>query len=122
MDFFIFTTVKDGILSLINDYPNTLTYIGSLTVIIEKNSKSIDRCFIFLSTFLLFYIVFFRILCYNIYIFWRSFMRINISKSKNHEFIYIIRDIYNNGSRTTKIHKKLGKIEDLCSEKKYVQR
>lgn len=95
---------------------------GSLTVIIEKNSKSIDRCFIFLSTFLLFYIVFFRILCYNIYIFWRSFMRINISKSKNHEFIYIIRDIYNNGSRTTKIHKKLGKIEDLCSEKKYVQR
>ncbi len=44
-------------------------------------------------------------------------MRINISKSKNHEFIYIIRDIYNNGSRTTKIHKKLGKIEDLCSEK-----
>lgn len=49
-------------------------------------------------------------------------MRINISKSKNHEFIYIIRDIYNNGSRTTKIHKKLGKIEDLCSEKKYVQR
>lgn len=49
-------------------------------------------------------------------------MRINISKSKNHEFIYIIRDIYNNGSRTTKIYKKLGKIEDLCSEKKYVQR
>lgn len=44
-------------------------------------------------------------------------MRINISKSKNHEFIYIIRDIYNNGSRTIKIHKKLGKIEDLCSEK-----
>ena len=44
-------------------------------------------------------------------------MRINISKSKNHEFIYIIRDIYNNGSRTTKIYQKLGKIEDLCSEK-----
>lgn len=35
-------------------------------------------------------------------------MRINISKSKNHEFIYIIRDIYNNGSRTTKIYQKLG--------------
>ena len=43
-------------------------------------------------------------------------MRINISKSKNHEFIYIIRDIYNNGSRTTKIHKKLGKIEDPSLE------
>ncbi|OUP99169.1 hypothetical protein B5E91_12640 [Thomasclavelia spiroformis] len=44
-------------------------------------------------------------------------MRINTSKSKNHEFIYIIRDIYNSGSRTTKIYQKLGKIEDLCSEK-----
>lgn len=44
-------------------------------------------------------------------------MRINISKSKNHEFIYIIKDIYTNGSRTTKIHQKLGKIEDLCLEK-----
>ena len=44
-------------------------------------------------------------------------MRINISKTKNHEFIYVIKDIYNNGSRTTKIHEKLGKIEDLCSEK-----
>ena len=37
-------------------------FFGSLTVIIEKNSKSIDRCFIFLSTFLLFYIVFFSYL------------------------------------------------------------
>ena len=44
-------------------------------------------------------------------------MRINISKTKNHEFIYVIKDIYNNGSRTTKIYEKLGKIEDLCSEK-----
>lgn len=44
-------------------------------------------------------------------------MRVNISKSKNHEFIYIIKDIYTNGSRTTKIHQKLGKIEDLCLEK-----
>ena len=44
-------------------------------------------------------------------------MRINISKTKNHEFMYVIKDIYNNGSRTTKIYEKLGKIEDLCSEK-----
>lgn len=44
-------------------------------------------------------------------------MRVNISKSKNHEFIYIIKDIYANGSRTTKIHQKLGRIEDLCLEK-----
>ncbi len=50
-------------------------------------------------------------------------MRINISKSKNHEFIYIIRDIYNNGSRTTKIHKKLGRskiyaLKKTCPEMK----
>ena len=44
-------------------------------------------------------------------------MRVNISKTKNHEFLYIIKDIYNNKSRTTKIFKKLGKIEDLCIDK-----
>ena len=44
-------------------------------------------------------------------------MRVSITKSKNYEFIYIIKDIYNNKSRTTKIHKKLGKVEDLCLEK-----
>lgn len=44
-------------------------------------------------------------------------MRISISKSKNYEFIYIIRDLYNNGSRTTKRFKTLGKVEDLCREK-----
>ena len=44
-------------------------------------------------------------------------MRVNINKTKNHEFLYIIKDIYNNKSRTTKIFKKLGKIEDLCIEK-----
>ena len=44
-------------------------------------------------------------------------MRINISKSKNHEFVYVIKDIYHNKSRTSKIHQKLGKIEDLCAEK-----
>lgn len=44
-------------------------------------------------------------------------MRINISKSKNHEFVYVIKDIYNNKSRTTKIYKKLGRLDDLCAQK-----
>ena len=44
-------------------------------------------------------------------------MRISIRKSKNFEFIYIIKDIYSNGSRTTKTVEKLGKINELCNEK-----
>lgn len=44
-------------------------------------------------------------------------MRVSISKSKNHEFIYIIKDFYSKGSRTTKIYEKLGKVEDLCAQK-----
>lgn len=44
-------------------------------------------------------------------------MRINISKTKNHEFVYVIKDIYSNKSRTTKIYKKLGRLDDLCKEK-----
>lgn len=44
-------------------------------------------------------------------------MRITISKSKNHEFLYVIKDIYSNGSRTTKRFETLGKIEDLCLQK-----
>ena len=44
-------------------------------------------------------------------------MRVSISKSKNYEFIYIIKDIYSNGSRTSKTYEKLGKIDDLCKEK-----
>lgn len=44
-------------------------------------------------------------------------MRVTISKSKNYEFIYIIKDIYSNGSRTSKTYEKLGKIDDLCKEK-----
>ena len=43
-------------------------------------------------------------------------MRISIRKSKNFEFIYIIKDIYSNGSRTTKTVEKLGKINELCNE------
>lgn len=43
-------------------------------------------------------------------------MRISIRKSKNHEFVYVIKDIYSNGSRTTKTFEKLGKVEDLCKK------
>jgi len=44
-------------------------------------------------------------------------MRLSISKSKNHEFLYIIKDIYHNKSRTSKVFKKLGSMESLCIEK-----
>lgn len=44
-------------------------------------------------------------------------MRVSISKSKNHEFIYIIKDFYSKGSRTTKIYEKLGKGGSLRTEK-----
>ena len=40
-------------------------------------------------------------------------MRIAITKSKNFEFIYIQKDFYNNGARTTKVIKKLGRLSDL---------
>ncbi|WP_455682818.1 IS1634 family transposase [Thomasclavelia sp.] len=43
-------------------------------------------------------------------------MRISITKSKNHEFLYVIKDIYNQGSRTTKRIETLGRIEDLCKK------
>ena len=44
-------------------------------------------------------------------------MRININKTKNYEYIYVTKDIYNNGKRTTKVYEKLGKIHELCKEK-----
>lgn len=44
-------------------------------------------------------------------------MRVSISKSKNCEFIYIIKDFYSKGSRTTKIYEKLGKVDELCAKK-----
>lgn len=44
------------------------------------------------------------------------FMRISITKSKNHEFLYVIKDIYNQGSRTTKRIETLGRVEDLCKK------
>lgn len=45
-------------------------------------------------------------------------MRVSIKATKNHEFVYIIKDFYHNKSRTTKIFEKLGKMDDLCAEKK----
>lgn len=44
-------------------------------------------------------------------------MRVSITKSKNFEFVYIIKDFYNNKSRTTKIYEKLGTMDYLCKEK-----
>lgn len=43
-------------------------------------------------------------------------MRISVTKTKNFEFIYVIKDFYSNGSRTTKIVEKLGTIDDLSSK------
>lgn len=40
-------------------------------------------------------------------------MRINISKSKNAEQVYIIHSFRSNGKPTSKIHKKLGSMKDL---------
>lgn len=40
-------------------------------------------------------------------------MRLKITKSKNFTFYYIIKDITNNGKRTTKIVERLGTIEDI---------
>lgn len=48
---------------------------------------------------------------------WVIFMRISITKSKNCEFVYVTKDIYSSGKRTTKIYRKLGRMDDLCSEK-----
>lgn len=45
------------------------------------------------------------------------YMRVSISKSKNCEFVYIIKDFYSKGSRTTKIYEKLGKVNELCAQK-----
>ena len=43
-------------------------------------------------------------------------MRINILKSKNHEFVYLIKDFYSNGKRSTKIIEKLGHMEQLMEQ------
>lgn len=67
-----------------------------------------------MSIFLYFYIVDCRRMCYNILEV--IIVRISIRKSKNFEFIYIIKDIYSNGSRTTKTVEKLGKMNELCNE------
>lgn len=38
-------------------------------------------------------------------------MYISITKSKNFEFVYTIKNFYNNNFHTTKIYKKLGTIK-----------
>ena len=40
-------------------------------------------------------------------------MRLSIQKSKNHEFLYIVKDFYSKGKRTTKIIDKLGTVSSL---------
>ena len=40
-------------------------------------------------------------------------MRIKITKSKNYEFYYIIKDVNKKGKRTTVIVEKLGKLDDI---------
>lgn len=40
-------------------------------------------------------------------------MRISTTKTKNFEFVYLIKDFYSHGSRTTKIVEKLGTMDEL---------
>ena len=40
-------------------------------------------------------------------------MRLSIQKSKNHVFLYIVKDFYSKGKRTTKIIDKLGTVSSL---------
>ena len=43
-------------------------------------------------------------------------MRVSIQKSKNFEFVYIVKDFYSNGKRTTKIIDKLGTVSSLMDQ------
>lgn len=40
-------------------------------------------------------------------------MRVSVQKSKNYTFLYIVKDFYSNGKRTTKIVEKLGTMDSL---------
>ena len=44
-------------------------------------------------------------------------MRVSLQKSKNRQFLYIVKDFYSNGRRTTKIIDKLGTMSALMEEK-----
>lgn len=44
-------------------------------------------------------------------------MRVSLQKSKNYQFLYIVKDFYSNGKRTTKIVEKLGTVTALMQEK-----
>lgn len=48
-------------------------------------------------------------------------MRLKITKSKNFDFYYIIKDINKNGKRTTKIVERLGTIDDIKSKSKNLE-
>lgn len=43
-------------------------------------------------------------------------MRVSSVKSKNHQFLYIVKDYYDKGKRTTKIVEKLGTVESLKNQ------
>ena len=43
-------------------------------------------------------------------------MRIPFTKTKNFEFVHVIKDFYFHGSRTTKIVEKLGAIDELLQK------
>jgi len=40
-------------------------------------------------------------------------MRVSSSKSKNSESLYIIKSVYENGARSTKVVESLGTVEEL---------
>ena len=44
-------------------------------------------------------------------------MYVSITKSKNFEFVYTIKNFYNNKFHTTKIYKKFSTMDSLCKKK-----
>ena len=93
---------------------------GCLTVESENNSKSIDRCFVFLSIFLYFYIVFFRILCYNLSK--RCFICVSIFLKLKIMSLFMLSKIFTIMVLVLpKYMKSLAKLK-IFVQKKYVQR
>lgn len=72
--------------------------------------------YFFVSSLLILYIVLFRIMWYNrvLEVF---YMRISTSKSINAELVYVIKDYYSKGTRTTKIVEKLGSMKELMESR-----
>ena len=63
------------VMRLVKDYK--MAYPGSLTVIIEKNSKSIDRCFVFCQLFC-YFISYFFVSCVIIFIYFGGLLCVSI--------------------------------------------